>query len=219
MRVRPSCWPLPAWFSFVDPFLAYLLASAVAGVLLVSIGALFMYFRGRWAAVASEALARNTRDALYRRLHYLPASFFDEADTGDLVQRCSSDVETVRLFLSSHVVEIGRSLLMVAVMAPILFVRDTALATLAVCLMPLLAIGAFVFFSRVRRQFQITDEAEGAMTAVLQENLAASAWCEPSRAKPMKSIGSPRRTVRFETTCTASTRWKRCIGASATAFP
>ena len=161
-----------AWFSFVDPFLAYLLASAVAGVLLVSIGALFMYLRGRWAAVASEALARNTRDALYRRLHYLPASFFDEADTGDLVQRCSSDVETVRLFLSSHVVEIGRSLLMVAVMAPILFVRDTALATLAVCLMPLLAIGAFVFFSRVRRQFQITDEAEGAMTAVLQENLA-----------------------------------------------
>ena len=161
-----------AWLGFADSVIGYLICSAVAGVLLVVFGALFMYLRGRWAAIASEAIARNTRDALYRRLHYLPASFFDEADTGDLVQRCSSDVETVRMFLSSHVVEIGRSVLMVAVMAPILFMRDTALATLAVCLMPFLAIGAFIFFSRVRRQFQITDEAEGAMTAVLQENLA-----------------------------------------------
>ena len=161
-----------AWLGFADAVVGYLIVSAVAGVALVGFGAAFMYLRGRWAAIASEAIARNTRDALYRRLHYLPASFFDEADTGDLVQRCSSDVETVRMFLSSHVVEIGRSVLMVAVMAPILFMRDTALATMAVCLMPLLAIGAFIFFSRVRRQFQVTDEAEGAMTAVLQENLA-----------------------------------------------
>ena len=161
-----------AWLRFVGPIIAYLLASAIAGVMLVSVGAFFMYLRGRWAAVASEAIARNIRNALYRRLHYLPASFFDTADTGDLVQRCSSDVETVRMFLSSHVVEIGRSVLMVAVMAPILFMRDTTLAALAVCLMPFLAIGAFVFFSRVKREFQIADESEGAMTAVLQENLA-----------------------------------------------
>lgn len=169
---QPNLLAANAWLGFADPVVGYLILSALAGVALVGVGALFMYLRGRWAAIASEAIARNTRDALYRRLHYLPASFFDEADTGDLVQRCSSDVETVRMFLSSHVVEIGRSILMVAVMAPILFVRDTALATMAVCLMPLLAIGAFIFFSRVRRQFQVTDEAEGAMTAVLQENLA-----------------------------------------------
>ena len=153
-------------------FIAYLALSALAALALVGVGALFMYLRGRWTAIAAEDIARRLRDELYRRLHYLPASFFDAADTGDLVQRCSSDVETMRMFLTSHVVEIGRSLLMVAAMTPILFLRDAQLAWFAVSLMPILAIGAFLFFSKVRRQFQIADEAEGAMTAVLQENLA-----------------------------------------------
>ena len=153
-------------------FIGYLALSGLAGLLLVVVGALFLYLRGRWTAIAAEAIARRLRDELYRRLHYLPASFFDAADTGDLVQRCSSDVETMRVFLTSHVVEIGRSVLLVVVMVPIIFSRDARLAWLAVCLMPFLAIGAFLFFSRVRRQFQVADEAEGAMTAVLQENLA-----------------------------------------------
>ena len=155
-----------------DPFIVYLVLSAAFGLALVGVGGVFMYLRGRWAALASEGIARRIREELYRRLHYLPASFFDNADTGDLVQRCSSDVETMRLFLSNQVIEIGRSLLMLAATAPILFLRDAQLAWLAMCLMPALAIGAFVFFSRVRRRFQIADEAEGAMTAVLQENLA-----------------------------------------------
>ena len=150
---------------------AYLAVSAAAAVLVTAAGGLLMYVRGRWAALASEGLARRVRDSLYERLHELPAAFFDHADTGDLVQRCSSDVETVRLFLSSQVVEIGRAVLLVAVMAPVLFLTHPALAALGVSLMPVLVAGAVVFFSRVRRRFQIADEAEGAMTAVLQENL------------------------------------------------
>ena len=164
-----------AWFARAvggaDRLVGYLGVSAVAAVLVTAVGALFMYLRGRWAAVASESLARRVRNALFLRLHNLPAAFFDNADTGDLVQRCSSDVETVRLFLSSQVVEIGRALLLLAVMAPLLFARDARLAAVGVCLMPFLAAGAFLFFARVRRRFQVADEAEGALTAVLQENL------------------------------------------------
>lgn len=155
----------------VDPVLAYLLVSALVAMLVTALGAVFMFLRGRWAAKASEMLARRVRDSLFRRLHDLPASFFDEADTGDLLQRCSSDVETVRLFLSSQVVEIGRAVLLLAVMAPVLFLLDARLAALGVCLMPFLVVGGVVFFSRVKRQFQIADESEGAMTTVLQENL------------------------------------------------
>ena len=155
-----------------DPIIIYLVLCALAGLALVAVGGLFMYLRGRWAALASEAIARRMREALYRRLHHLPASFFDAADTGDLVQRCSSDVETMRMFLSNQVIEIGRCVLMLAATAPILFWRDADLAALAMCLMPFLAIGAFMFFARIRQKFQLADEAEGAMTSVLQENLA-----------------------------------------------
>ena len=154
-----------------DAFLVYLGVSALAGLLLASLSALFMYLRGRWSAVATEAIARRLRDALFHRLHHLPARFFDEADTGDLVQRCSSDVETVRVFLATNVVEIGRSILLITAMAPILFWRDARLAALSLCLMPFITVGAYLFFSLVKRQFKIADEAEGKLTAVLQENL------------------------------------------------
>ena len=153
------------------PVIAYLIASALAGVLVTALGGLFLYLRGRWAAIASEAIARKLRDALYERLHHLPASFFDTADTGDLVQRCSSDVETVRMFLSAQVVEIGRAVLLVAIMTPMLFWRDERLAMLSVCLMPAIVLGAVAFFTRVKRVFLEVDESEAAMTAVLQENL------------------------------------------------
>ena len=168
--IAPLAWCAPT-FGGADRIVGYLGVSAIAALLVTAIGALFMYLRGRWAAVASESLARRVRDTLFLRLHNLPAAFFDDADTGDLVQRCSSDVETVRLFLSSQVVEIGRAALLLAVMAPVLFVRDVQLAVVGVCLMPFLAVGAFLFFSRVRRRFQMADEAEGALTTVLQENL------------------------------------------------
>lgn len=169
-RMPALAWLALAWPG--DAVVGYLLAAAVAGAALVALGSFFMYLRGRWAAVASETIAQRMRDALYRRLHHLPASFFDTENTGDLVQRCSSDVETVRRFLSGNVVEIGRCVLMVLAMAPILFQRHAQLAAFATSLMPFIAIGAFAFFSRVKRQFQVADEAEGAMTAVLQENLA-----------------------------------------------
>ena len=169
-RMPALAWLALAWPG--TPVVGYLLAAAVAGAALVALGSFFMYLRGRWAAVASETIAQRMRDALYRRLHHLPAGFYDAEDTGDLVQRCSSDVETVRRFLSGNVVEIGRCVLMVLAMAPILVLRHAQLAAFATSLMPLIAIGAFAFFSRVKRQFQVADEAEGAMTAVLQENLA-----------------------------------------------
>ena len=158
-------------FDQADAFLVYLAVSALAGLLLAALSALFMYFRGRWSAIATEAIARRLRDALFHRLHHLPAKFFDEADTGDLVQRCSSDVETVRVFLATNVVEIGRSILMITAMAPILFWRDARLAALSLCLMPFITVGAYLFFSLVKRQFKVADEAEGKLTAVLQENL------------------------------------------------
>ena len=154
-----------------SPVIAYLIVSALAGVLVTALGGLFLYLRGRWAAIASEAIARKLRDALYERLHHLPASFFDTADTGDLVQRCSSDVETVRMFLSAQVVEIGRAVLLLAIMTPMLFWRDERLAMLSVCLMPFIVLGAVAFFTRVKRVFLEVDESEAAMTAVLQENL------------------------------------------------
>jgi len=170
LAAPPLLW-LAARFPASDPYLAYLWVSAAAAVLLTAGAGVCLYVRGRLAAVASESIARRLRESIYRRLHFLQAGFYDQADTGDLVQRASSDVETVRVFLASDVIEIGRALMLVICVTPILFWMDARLAWLALCLLPILAVGAYAFFSGVKTLFQQTDEAEAAMTATLQENL------------------------------------------------
>ena len=80
-----------------------------ATVGLTAVGGVFHYLRGRWAAIAAEACVRRIRNHLYAHHERLPCSFHDKADTGDLVQRCTSDVETLRVFLAGQIVEIGRS--------------------------------------------------------------------------------------------------------------
>ena len=150
---------------------AYLWYSAAAMIVLTAIGATLQFLRGRWAAMASEAIARRVRDQLFRHLAHLPARFYDHADTGDLVQRCSSDVETLRVFLAKDVAAMGRALLLIVTAAPILFWLDASLALTSLVLVPPLVVFAYVFFTRLQAMFRITDEAEAEMTAVLQENL------------------------------------------------
>lgn len=154
-----------------DQIATYLWLSSGFALVITCIGGLFMYWRGRLAAHASEHLVRRLRDQLYAKLHDLRASFYDGSDTGDLVQRSSSDVETLRVFLASDVIEIGRACMLLVCVMPILFWLDSRLAWLSLLLMPILIVGAYLFFQRVQKIFQVTDEAEGAMTATLQENL------------------------------------------------
>jgi ATP-binding cassette subfamily B protein len=152
-------------------YTGYIWISAAASLVITAIGGVFLYLRGRMAAQASENIARRLRGALYKRLHHVQSKFYDTADTGDLVQRCSSDVETLRVFLVSDVIEIGRAIMLIICVVPILFSIHVELALWSLCMMPFLITGAYIFFSKVKQAFQVTDESEGAMTATLQENL------------------------------------------------
>jgi ATP-binding cassette subfamily B protein len=132
---------------------------------------LFTYLRGRWAAQATERIVRGLRDRLYDQLQHLPCSFYDTAATGDLVQRCTSDVETLRQFLANQIVEIGRAVLMLLVPLPLMFAIDSRMAGLSLLLIPVIFGFSVLFFRRVRSSFEDVDKAEGMLTSTLQENL------------------------------------------------
>ena len=138
--------------------------TAVAGV--------FTYFRGRLAAQATEAITRRLRDRLYDHLQRLPCTYFDNAETGDLVQRCTSDVETLRMFLAEHIVEVGRAVIMFFVPLPLLWLIDPTMTLAGVALVPIIIGFSSVFFLRVRRAFKRADEAEARLTTNVQENLS-----------------------------------------------
>ncbi len=146
----------------------------IAGLAMLAVTALagsLAFLKGYWAARASEDVVRNLRERLYDHLQHLRCAYHDRTDTGDLVQRCSSDVETVRLFLAVSATEIGRAGINIAVGVPIMLAISVKMTIAAVSLMPLILAYSVWFFLRVRKSFRICDEAEGRMTAVLEENL------------------------------------------------
>lgn len=150
---------------------ANLWMAAVAIVLLTGIAGFFTYLRGRWSAQAAEGIARKVRDKLFDQLQHLPCRFHDGAETGDLVQRCTSDVDTLRQFLANQVVEIGRAGFMLLVPLPLMLALDARMTLASVVLLPPIVAFAVIFFRKVKSAFLLVDEAEGALTASVQENL------------------------------------------------
>ncbi|MDP6635667.1 MAG: ABC transporter ATP-binding protein [Phycisphaerae bacterium] len=148
-----------------------LLMAALAVVGITVISGLFMYLKGRWAGMASEAVARDLRNGLYDHIQHLPCTYHDTADTGDLLQRCTSDVETFRAFLAVQGTEIGRASIAVLVVFPYMLLVNVPLALMAMAIAPVVLTFAIVFFVKVRNTFRLCDEAEAVMTTRLQENL------------------------------------------------
>jgi ATP-binding cassette subfamily B protein len=134
-------------------------------------GGAFQFLRGRWMAEASESIAKNMRDRLYRHLQSLPFDYHVKAETGDLIQRCTSDVETIRRFLSSQVIEMFRAVLMIGVALVVMLRMNWKMTLMSMVLIPFLFAFAFLYFKWVVKFFRVADEAEGKMSAVLQENL------------------------------------------------
>ncbi len=140
-------------------------------VLLALAESVFLYLKGKWSAMASELTARTMRNHLYDHLQYLPYQYHVQAETGDLVQRCTSDVETIRRFLAMQFVEVGRTIFMVVTVIPLMLALDVKMTLVAVSVLPVIFGFAVIFFQKVSTAFEASDEAEGKMTTVLHENV------------------------------------------------
>jgi len=135
-------------------------------VLLSILNGIFTYFKGKWSAMAAESTARNIREVLYDHLQHVSYDYHVKAETGDLIQRCTSDVDTIRSFLAVQFVEIGRALFMLLTALLIMFRLSVTMAVI-----PVIFSFAVVFFLRVKKAFKDSDESEGRLSTVLQENL------------------------------------------------
>ena len=146
----------------------------LAGLVMVGLTALagtFNFFKGKLAAEASDGIARRLKNRLYDHLQKLPVRFHDKAETGDLVQRCTSDVETLRMAVSTQVVEVSHALILMGTALPLMFLLDARMAAGSFVLIGPIVLFGFFYIKRVRHLFQKFDEAEGKVTAIVQENL------------------------------------------------
>ena len=101
-----------------------------------------------------------------------PLASLEDLESGDLLQRCTSDLDKIVLFLSEQVVMIGRAVAMVLVPLPLMLAIDWRMTLVSLILVVPISAFSYVFFRKMRSRFLVKDEAEGRLTATVNENLA-----------------------------------------------
>ena len=171
--------PLSSPFAYIsnpDAFVSFLRGNLwLAGLAILLIGVFghsFTYLRSRISAQVAEEFARRLREALYDHIQRLPYAWHSKVQTGDIIQRCTSDVDTIRRFISLQFIQLGRGIFMVALILPIMLMMNVRLTLISTVVVPIVFIYAYVFFRQVRRRFKAQDEAEGFLTTTLEESLS-----------------------------------------------
>ena len=118
-------------------------------VLLALFEGLFTFLSGRLAASTSEGIARRLRDYLFDHIQRLYFTYHDKTQTGELIQRVTSDVDAIRRFFAQEAIGFGRVLLLFVINFVAIFALNAELAIISILVIPLITFMSYLFFSRI----------------------------------------------------------------------
>ena len=130
-----------------------------------------MLLNGYLKGMLSEGIATNMRNSLFSHIQNLSFSYHNNVDSGDLIQRCTSDIETIKTFISSQLPEIlyiFASLISGAVqMASI----NVGIMLITLCVIPVNLVASIIYFNYVKRKFDEIEKVEANMITCIEENV------------------------------------------------
>ena len=144
---------------------------ALAVVVVSVIKAVSVYCFRVFNARGGETLVKNMRDTLYRHIERLPFQWHMQNHTGDIIQRCTSDIDTTRNFISEQLIVLVRILFMLIMSMMFMFSMNVTLTLIAMVPLPIIVWYSLFFHHKFRKGFQECDENEGKLSAMVQENL------------------------------------------------
>ena len=129
------------------------------------------YVQDSRLTMGSERFVKSLRDALYSRIQRLPYSWHVQNSTGDIIQRCISDVEVVRMFVMDQLINLLSTLFLITAYVVVMFTMNVKMGLLAFAFVPVIVGYSVLFYRYVSGKYRQADEAEGALSSVVQENL------------------------------------------------
>lgn len=120
---------------------------------------------------ASETLVKTMRDQLFSHIQRLPFSWHMKNRTGDIIQRCTSDIETTKNFLSEQLTSVFRIVILLILSITFMTSMHGLLTLIALIPMPLIITYSIHFHQKIHEGFTDCDENEGKLSAMAQENL------------------------------------------------
>jgi len=165
---------LPNWIHsrlVSDDVSRHLMVSALALAGFAVIRGITMIAAGVTRAMFSEGLTRKMRNRVYHHLNHLSYKYHKNADTGDLIQRSTTDIDTIRKFFYEDLFSFLWVVSMAVLIIITMFLTNVMLALLSVIIIPITITLSIVFFTKLETVFNTVEQAESALTTTVQENL------------------------------------------------
>jgi ATP-binding cassette subfamily B protein len=129
------------------------------------------YLSGRIAGFASEGIAQRLRDFLYDHLQHLSFTYHDKTQTGELIQRVTSDVDAIRRFFAQQAIQAGRVVLLFIIIWAVVLSLNVQLGLISVVVIPVVFAISLLFFREIGKRYEKYQSLEGKVSTALQENL------------------------------------------------
>ena len=147
---------------------------AVAILLLAAGMAVFRYIHSYTNVCANEKLMQRMRGELFSRIQRLPLSWHTVHRTGDIIQRCTSDTQTILNFISNQMMQLIRIVALIVLSLVFMFIMYWQLALIAAVFVPLVIGYSLIFYTHAGKKFRQCDEEEGVLSTIAQENLSGA---------------------------------------------
>ncbi|MGI6710978.1 MAG: ABC transporter ATP-binding protein [Bacilli bacterium] len=132
---------------------------------------IIIFLNGYFKGVYSESIAKDIRTNLFSHIQDLPYTYHSKLDTGDLIQRCTSDVETIRAFLSVQMPELLFVIASLSAGVYQMSLIDLRIMLVTLVTVPITFVTSVIYFRYIYKEFTISEENEAKMISVLQENV------------------------------------------------
>ena len=147
----------------------YIFALVIVGIALF--GGVCRYLFRLFNSMGAEKLVKRMRDVLYGHISRLPFAWHDGNRTGDIIQRCTSDVDMIKNYISEQMTNLFRMIVMI-ILALVFMSRIHVLLTIvAAAFIPIVVGYSFLFHDKIGSSFERVDNEEGKLSAIVQENL------------------------------------------------
>ncbi len=138
---------------------------------LTAIKSILAFLTGRWTEIASQGVAYDLRNALYRKLAALSFSYHDRAQVGQLLSRAIQDVDRIRFVTGRAFLRLAEGLILLLGAIVFQALMNPYLTFLALWTMPLLAYWAMRFGRAFRPVSLAVQQQLAVLTTYLEQNL------------------------------------------------
>jgi subfamily B ATP-binding cassette protein MsbA len=153
--------------------LATLEVAALAVILIALFDAVCSYVEKYVTTSVGQWVTHDLRRILYAHIQRLSLSFHDQKQTGDLISRVTSDIDSIQSFIVSGMLGVLINCIMLIGMVGVMFYLNWRFTLIALSIAPLLAAVVYTYTLRIKKASREVRRKEGEIVSIIQEVLSS----------------------------------------------